>query len=382
MMRTCSPPFVLLGLLVLAPLTVSAQTVEQAIAQSRDLAEQKQYPAALAILEQAQTSHPKDVELHIARIRVLSWQGNYSEAESALEALGATQDNNADVQLLRANLAYYRQDYPRAQQLYQDILTAHPDYVDAHNGLVRTQKAQAAPVHAGEYRWQIDTGYEHSGFDRVNQAAWNQEFLQLTHFAPGRKTAYHGKVTRYDQFRNVDTEYEIGMDHAFTNYVNGYAYGVISPGADFRPKRRVAAGGAVRVITAEDALPVWLTLDARYDIYGSTDVLNVNPGIRIEPVDGWSIATRYITVDQENAKRVYGQDVRLDGTISDTWRFYVGYADAPETVAAITVNTRTYFGGASVDITPQTVLRLGYARDDRENSFIRHVTNVSIGYRF
>lgn len=206
--------------------------------------------------------------------------------------------------------------------------------------------------------------------------------MQVTRFLENQRTAVHGKVARHEQFTNVDTEFEAGVDHAFAPHLVSYAYGHISPGADFRPQERIAGGGAVRLLHAQDGLPVWATLDARYDRYAALSVLNANPGLRIEPVDGWSVAARLITVDQENAKRLYGTDYRLDGTLSESARFFVGYADAPETQAAVTVDTKTYFGGVAMDITPQTVLRLSYAQDDRENSYIRRVVNASVGYRF
>src|SRR6185369_2679971 len=126
---------------------------------------------------------------------------------------------NPDVMLLRANLAYYRGDYPIAKKLYQDILAAYPHYKDAADGLEEVKKAENAPEN--KYRWQLDMGHERSNFSRINQPAWNQDFMQITHFLEGGKTALHATVTRYDQFSNIDTGYEAGVDHRFTDYLNG-----------------------------------------------------------------------------------------------------------------------------------------------------------------
>jgi YaiO family outer membrane protein len=153
--------------------------------------------------------------------------------------------------------------------------------------------------------------------------------------------------------------------------------------ADFRPEYFVAGGGALKITGMNDKfLPAWLTLDSRYDNYEDTRILTAKLGLRIEPLEGWSIAGRVIALDQEDAKRLYGKDFRVDGTITDTLRFYAGYADVPETVAAVTVDTQTLFGGITMDLTPETTLRIGYARDNRENSYIRQVINASISYRF
>lgn len=364
------------------PVATSAATIEETLTQSRALAQSQQYDEALELLERSEKKYPKNGELVLMRARILSWQGKNDAAQTELSRLNAKEQRNPDVILLQASMAYQRGDHAQAERLYRQILEKKPEYTDAREGLEQVKRAQAAPE-AVAYRWQLDAGYEHSDFSRVPQASWSQEFIQLTHFLPNRKTALHGKIARYEQFRDVDSEYELGVDHAITPYATMYALGHLVSDADFRPEQRLAGGGALRIIGPKDGLvPLWVTLDSRYDVYATTKVRNVNPGLRIEPWDGWALATRFITVDDDASKRVYGNDYRLDGTITDNWRFYLGYADAPETVAGVTVDTTTYFGGVSVDATPQTVLRAGYARDDRENSFIREIVNVSVGYRF
>jgi YaiO family outer membrane protein len=361
-----------------------AVTADAALRESKALAVQERYDEALAVLEEAHKDHPEDAELKLAIIRTLSWKGDYKAAEEKLSALGKPYDENADARLLRANLAYYRGDYETAEANYRAILVTYPDYEDAKTGLESVLKAQAASAEEkAPGRWQLDTGYEYSDFSRREQSSWNQQFVQATHFLDGRRrTAVHAKATRYDQFDTIDAEYEAGVDHRFTGFLTGYAYGAISPAADFRPEHRFAGGGMLRVINAEDAMPLWLTLDARYDVYDAVKVNNVNPGLRIEPWDGWTLWVRKIVVDADDAGRVYGEDYRLDGTLMEGVRFYAGYADAPETVAGITVDTQTWFGGLAWDVTEEVTLRLGYARDDRENSYIRDVVNVSASYRF
>ncbi|TAH34212.1 MAG: YaiO family outer membrane beta-barrel protein [Alphaproteobacteria bacterium] len=231
--------------------------------------------------------------------------------------------------------------------------------------------------------WQTDAGFEFSDFSRRNQPNWNQEFTQVTRFFDSKKMAMHGKIIRYDQFSNIDSEYEAGVDRSFFPWLNAYLYGSMAPDADFRPEWRLMGGGSLRLNDpAWNLVPVWLTLDSRYEDYSDTEVMNINPGLRIEPADRWSIAGRMISVKQRNEERVYGFDLRLDGAVADDWRFYTGYANAPETVAGVTVDTTTYFAGAAIDITQAHTLRLGYTHDDRENSYIRQVLNVSLTYRF
>ena len=77
-----------------------------------------------------------------------------------------------------------------------------------------------------------------------------------------------------------------------------------------------------------------------------------------------------------------GYDMRIDGKITDTLRAFAGFADAPETVAAVTIVTRSVFTGMAWDITPNTTLRTGYSRDDREDVYVRQGLNVTLSQRF
>jgi YaiO family outer membrane protein len=388
----------LAALVLLSSATLAwAMPVNEAIDRSRTLSAEQKYEEALVLLENALAEHPGDGEIQLAIIRVLSWQGNYDAAEKKIQELDKKYAGNADLLLLRANLAAYRGDHARAAALYREVLAKAPDYEDAKAGLERALNALASDTQiftaqiskaeepAGEpaFAWQVDSGFEFSEFSRVDQTDWNQEFLQLTRFLDERKTAIHGKITRYGQFSSTDVEYEAGIDRAVSENLSLYATGTIGLDADFRPEYWLTGGGAFKITGANDnIMPIWLTLDGRHDTYEDTSILTAKLGLRLEPVAGWSIAARVIALDPEDSGRLYGRDFRLDGTLTDTFRFYAGYADVPETVAAVTVDTQTWFGGVTLDLTPATTLRLGYARDDRENSYIRQVVNASVSYRF
>lgn len=383
----------LAALVLLSSATLAcAMPANEALDRSRTLSAEQKYEEALVLLENALTEHPGDGEIQFAIIRVLSWQGDYDAAEKRILALDEKFAGNADLLLLRANLAAYRGEHAQAIALYREVLAKAPDYEDAKAGLARTLKAQAAYTQISEIKepeaepvlaWQADSGFEFSEFSRVDQKGWNQEFLQLTRFLDERKTAIHGKITRYGQFSSTDVEYEVGLDHTVSDNLSLYASGTIGIDADFRPDFRVAGGGALKITGVNGKImPAWATLDARHDSYEDTSILTAKLGLRLEPVEGWSIAARVIALDPEDSARLYGKDFRLDGTLTDTLRFHVGYADVPETVAAVTVDTQTWFGGIAIDLAPEATLRIGYARDDRENSFIRQVVNASISYRF
>jgi tetratricopeptide (TPR) repeat protein len=356
----------------------------QSINKATELAKQEKYEDALRILTEEESKNPKEFDLLIAQVRIFSWMGNYTKAEQVLGKLGEGKDKNVDVILLKANLAYYKHEYTDAIKLYQEVLKTAPNYNDAKIGLAQTQKAQvniATPSDA--YKWQIDLGYEHSSFSRVPQSEWNQEMLQITHFMDQNKTAVYGKINLYDRFKQTDYEYEAGITHIFKDYLNGYTLAALSPDPDFRPESKIAAGGAFRAIGREYLpTPLWITLDSQYDTYSTTRIITNIPGVRLELPYGWSISSRMIAVKPTNAQLLYGRDLRIGGVVNDRLNFYAGYANAPETVDAVTVRTISYFGGLALNVRPDTILRIGYSHDDRENSYIRQGVNCIVSYRF
>ena len=370
----------LLLVLLGAPQFAGAVSPDAALQESRALAARQHYDAALAILEQARAEHPGDGEIVLAIARINLWKGDLMAAGQELAGLGVRDRANPDARLLFARLAFLQGDGARAERIYREVIQEFPDYQDARDGLAQVQKARTART---SRRWRMDAGHEFSTFSRRDQPDWTSQFLQLTRRAADGRQAGYGKVTRYSQFDRVDTEYELGYACRCTRRFGGYSYFQLAPDADFRPDYRLAAGGSLQLGDRESGqLPVWWLVDARFDDYDMTRVLNLNTGLRVEVRPGWQVATRAIGVAQEDARRLFGWDLRLDGALRDNWRMYAGYAHAPETEAGITVDTRTLFAGMVFDPGPATSVRVGYARDDRENSWIRHVYNVSFTYFF
>ena len=321
-----------------------------------------------------------DVDELIRESRQLAQEKRYGEAHAKLERAQAMEPANDDVRLARAYLYYYEGAYDSAEEEFSGILTRHPGYADAQSGL---ESVRAAREGDGEFVWQADMGYEWSGFERSAQPDWNNQFLQLTRFFNGKSTAIHGRIERYDQFTNVDSYYQLGVSQRFTPRLTAYALAGFTPEANFRPRWRMKGGAELRLNELETAgMPLWLTLDAQHDEYRTTDVHNVTPGLRIEIADHWALSGKMIGVHEQGTKTVYGWTARLDGVIMPGLRFYTGYADAPETVAAVTVDTQTIFGGFAYDIDDARTLYLGYTHDDRERSYIRHAVNASVSLRF
>ena len=338
-------------------------------------------PMQSNIAEYAAIQQTKDTEALLDEARLFSRQGEYDLAQNKLDQIPESDWQNPDVQIVQAYLFYYQGNYKPATDLFQNILNNYPEYTDAAEGLSLIERAQSAES-TDKKRWSVTAGTEISRFSRSNQDSWNQNFIELSRLLENDKTVLRGKVTRYDQFNNIDSEYELGVDHYLNDRSYFYGQLALSPDANFRPDLMASASGEYRLTKTSTTPAIFGTLYMRYSNYSNTDVTSLKPGIRLSPIDGWGLSLRSIIIDQDDEKRTYGQEYRLDGQARDDLRFYLGYADAPETEAGVVVNTKSYFGGIAYDFNTDYTLRLGYAHDDRQDAYIRKIYNASLQYRF
>lgn len=368
-----------LAVLIVTAATAHAGTAD-VLRQSRTLAAQQRYDEALTVIEQARKTTPNDSELLLAKARILAWKGDYAAAQAILTPLARAHPRDDDILLAQAALYGYEGKRDEAAASYRRILDRNPRYQDARDGLARLEKQ--ATTREG-FEWQLDAGSEVSSFSRSSNSDWNQQFLRLNHYSADRTTVVHGQFTRYRQFDTTDQYYEAGVTHRFTPGLNGYVLAGVTPHANFRPDSRLGAGGEVRLDTPGTSSPAWwATLEMQYDRYPTGDIALYAPALRVEPAENWAVTARRILVDPETSKMLYGWLARLDGEVIHGLRFQAGYANAPEAVAGIAVDTKTYFGGIAVDLDDAHTLHLGYTRDDRQNSFIRNAIDASISYRF
>lgn len=366
--------FCLAAVMACAPLAVHAD--DTPIATARALAEARRYDEALSVLRTAQAAAPADLDIRLATVRVLSWKGDYRTADAQLDQLP---QRNAETLTLRGNLAYYRSDLVRARAIYAEALAITPDFVEARDGLQRVEAALAEQKKAPH--WQADIGAEQSSFSNTALPDWNQQFAQVTRLLNGGKQAVHLRLTHYDQFGFDDSEAELGGAARLSERLDLYGAVGTAPDADFRPESRFAFGGSYRTHKTSWG-GVWLTFDGRHDRYPTLTVNSGALGLRVAHNNGWAVSSRAIRVDQGSGNAMTGYDVRVDGKITESLRAFAGFADAPETVAAVTIVTRSVFAGVAWDMTPNTTLRAGYSRDDRQNVYVRQGFNVTLSQRF
>jgi YaiO family outer membrane protein len=187
----------------------------------------------------------------------------------------------------------------------------------------------------------------------------------------------------------TDVAVEAGVAKALLPRLNGSFTAGWTLDPDFRPGWKVTAEAEILAMrrTPASALPaIWALTGLRYDVYETLEVGGIHPGLRLEWDEPWTFAARLNRVQEIGASALYGWTVRVDGPLPAPQRyglrFWVGAADAPETVRAATVSTRSVFAGVGVDVGSDWIFSMVYVRDDREDSWIRHAVNAAVARRF
>ncbi|SMF61191.1 YaiO family outer membrane beta-barrel protein [Allosphingosinicella indica] len=329
------------------------------------------------------------------------------DAQRAVDLLGplvAADPANADaqVQLGYALLALDRTD--DAERAFQSALAAAPGYADAHIGQARIAQRRgdrAAALRAlspvgrdnadaealraqlrapGEaYLWSLDIDGGYS-FVEDPQPDWREGSLQIRRQANGR-TGLHGRAEIARRFGNSDVYAELGLDHRLSDRARIYLTLGGTPGADFRPRYQIGAGGSVRISDGGDATA--LTLDARQAEFAGGDVQTLAPGIEQYFAGGrlW-LTARWIHLFDETGRHQSGYLVRADGQATDRLRLFAGLSDAPDTSEGLVIDTRSFFGGVSFDVSSTTTLRLSLAHEDRDTGADRTQIGLGLGLRF
>lgn len=366
---------------------------------ARHAAHAGRHAEALAAVDSALAEDPRAFEPRLLRARLLSWQGVHAAADTALEALERDYPGQGDVALARAYLRFYEGRLTEASGIFGALVAADSSNTDAREGLARVERARAAEPPSGRGpRWRVDAGGDYSTFTRRAPEDWNGEFVQvarrLESVGSGGATFVHGRIERYARYGLTDWAFEAGAYREFLPSLRGTFAGGWSPDATFRPTWRLAADGEWRAWTIPYPVAVWLIAGGRYDVYDATTFTGLLPGTRVEWGQGWAVTARASHVMETGGSSVTGWMLRTDvptaspafGPVRPDARFIVGIADGPETesVAGLTrtVSTFTVFAGLGLDLTGDWGLNLGYARDDRERAWIRHVLSVGVSHVF
>jgi YaiO family outer membrane protein len=343
-----------------------------------ELAGQDKFSEALALLSQADTVTQSSYEHRFLKSRILSWAGQYDRAQREINGLMAEFPGNADVELAAGNLAYYQNDLNTAERYYQAVLTKNPNYADASRGLENVRKARQGRLSEGRHLWRIDGGLGFSGFDEDNISEWDEQYLRAE-YVPDT-LAYHGQVQRYNRFDETDVQIIGGISDAVRG---GWDWGVelgVTPDADFRPD--FSAGGRVgRAIDTGTGTVFYPSLSYRYDDYAAGDIQTVQPSLTTYLDNGVILTGRLIGTFQEVEDDQIGWLVQGRAPVSDKIQINVGYAQAPEAINGIAIDTKSVFGGITYSMREDLDLHVNLARDDREDSYVRSSVNVGFTYK-
>lgn len=336
--------------------------------------------AALAAYARAAAAAPADAEV-LRLLGVAQGQaGRTAEALATLSRAQALAPADADVKLARAQVHYYRGEADVALQLATEVLAGDAANQDARDLVDRARRALrgAAP------RWRLDLYGSYSDFDDDTRDRWLESGVAVGRRLD-RHTEVEGRVDVADRFGRTDVSLGAGVDRRFGRASSFNLAASLTPNADFLPEWAVRGGLRSRAWQGSDAGvgDGILTLDARYAEYRSGGVETLSPGLEQYFAGGrfWTSGRLIFTWD-EDGDRQTGWLVRGDAQATERLRLFLGYADAPETEENVTLTTKTLFGGAVVDLGERYTLRLDYARDDRERSYVRHAFTIGFGARF
>lgn len=109
---------------------------------------------ALHELKKARELSPDDLEVTVALARAMFENGDVDAADDLLDDV-ELEDLDADGRLLQARIAEERGAADRAARLFEGVLDARPDHVDAMLGAARTHLASGAPAQAQQYLLQV-----------------------------------------------------------------------------------------------------------------------------------------------------------------------------------------------------------------------------------
>jgi len=335
--------------------------------------------AALAALEAAAAAAPDDAEV----LRLLATaQGQSGRTDAALATLDRAQrlaPADLDIRLAAGRVRYYRGEHRAALDVARAVLEAQPENADARD---LADRARRAMIEDGTgHRWRLDWSASYSDFEDDARERWLEGSAALGYRVDDR-TGLAGRIDVADRFGRTDVYGEARVDRRFGDGRSGYFALGATPGADFLPQWAALAGGGVRAWRGGLGDGV-LTLDARYAEYRTGGVETLSPGLEQYLPGGrlWLTAKLIFTWD-EDGDRQTGYLLRGDAQVAGRARLFAGYADAPETAENVTLSTRTLFAGGVFDLSDRVSLRLDYARDDRERSYVRHAFSAGFGVRF
>ena len=370
-------------------LALRPENIEALYLLGTSLAFAGRYEAARQRLSQALQIDPENIDVRLARTRAAAWGGDYrAAADDMSEALRRAPDN-AESHVLDGWLHYVQGRHAAAIEAYRRALALAPGSTEAAEGMASARRALRAAKAAHQVEktdassapmpWRLDVNYSHSTFTRVPRKNWREPSLSLAYDASDRLTV-KGRIDHSRRFGLTDVRFEGGFAYKIPGGHVVQMDAGVTPNEDFLAKRRLLAGAlyTTRLIAAG---ATQLTLDGKREVFADGVSDGLNPGL-VQYFGSLSATGRWINSWDSSNRRTFGWLLRGDWQVNDGMALYLGLADAPETVEQATVGQRSVFAGLIAQLTPSLALRFDFAREDRQESYIRRVLGVGATVRF
>lgn len=338
------------------------------------LSDEGDYAGALARV--GASPDPSGYEARVMRVRVLAWSRDYEAAGRELAELEHAYPANPELAAVRGSLAYYQGHTDAADAAFRNALALDPTSAEARDGLARLEAGAAG----AETRLRLDMGVGVSSFSRSANSNWTHGFSQLTWIAPRFSAGI--RADYYERFGLRNDSLGLRLAYRLNEKWDVEGSADVGPDNIFRPEASLGLTIGRRWSAASLGLPaVRTTLGLRRDQYSTVTVDAAALGLGLF-WEGYSLEGQAIAVADVGEDASYGALLRGAYELGDQTTFSFGIADAPETDAGTTVNTRSMFGGVRYRFDESRQIRLDCARDDREGSYIRKACSVSISYNF
>jgi len=350
------------------------------VKQALQLAGEKNYSQAEAVLQEQDAISPGNPEILAARATILLWQSNFDQSKPIIDALVDAHPENADYQLLRANWHAYQGHLDLAEADYAAIVALHPEYAEAQTGL-ETMRARRESASSG--LWRLDTGYGIGTFQGSEQPNWHHAFVQVTRQFNAAQTFLHARVERFNQFDTTNMQFEIGAAHKFADALYGDLAVAGSPEADYKSRFRLRIGLNGRIANeAQTYFPLWLPVSYQDDWYTTVETRSFAAGPLLALAENWNISAKMLYSYQIGGKSTKGWSTQLDGRLTPDLGFVAGYAYAPDLDQASVIPSDTNFGALIYDVSERLSIRLDYARQSMANSYTRNSIDVGLSHKF
>jgi YaiO family outer membrane protein len=357
--------------LLAAASPLAAQTADQSYREGVAARTAGQNERAIELLGRAVAAEPANADAHLQLGLALLAAGRLDEAERSFRRTLEIAPGYEDA---RIGLARVAQRKGETQRALSELEPVSPGNADAAG--LRAQLSRL-PAPAGLLQLDLDGSYSKLSGGRSD---WREGSIQLRYQATP-KTAIAGRLEPSRRFGSTDVYGELRLDQRLSPRVSAWFSLGGTPDADFRPEWQAGVGGALRV--SEGAAATVLSLEARHAQYQSGAIRTFSPGLEQYLGDGGSFLTlRMINIFEEGGDHQDGWLVRGDLTARPGLRLFAGVADAPDVSEGVVTDTFSVFGGASIDVSDQSMLRVSLAREDREGGGERTQFGLGMGFRF